>query len=499
MTRLRIASVRDERGSALPMVLVFIVVIGALVAALLSQASTNFRTARVADEHQRKVYAANNALEVAIQKLRADPTLCSGQGTTGEVDDTFEVNDRTVHISCTGLDGGSTGAGGWAIYTTGTGTTLTIRCDPVFFGLIPCQSSPKRIVGSVYSNGGWNVNQEVTIQDGFVQQGPAAACNQPTTLRFSPYVQDRSPSRYRCGAAPLPAPPWSLAELTGGVKPPPAPAPTNHLGCRVWSPGTYTSMDLGSGWFTSEHYLRSGVYVLDGATLSIPIGTRLVGGRPNNGSTAQVGLSGDCLAAQNADTQNGVVIILVGNARIDTLLGSFELNPYRPPGGDPSRPPISIYQVSAEEAAAWGSSTSAPTNALEVDDFSFFNLSISEALNAKLSLHGAVYTPRSGVSVGVYPTVPYPIGGGVVARSFRLELGPFSGGTGGASEFGVSGGLPSQNRTVDVTVTVLPSAPGAEKPILGHARLVISNDRDRSVSVESWRIDEDTSVDTPVP
>jgi hypothetical protein len=50
-----------------------------------------------------------------------------------------------------------------------------------------------------------------------------------------------------------------------------------------------------------------------------------------------------------------------------------------------------------------------------------------------------------------------------------------------------------------VDVFVQPTTPGSEKPILGHAELVISNDPNRSVSVASWRIDEDTNVSTPVP
>ena len=90
----------------------------------------------------------------------------------------------------------------------------------------------------------------------------------------------------------------------------------------------------------------------------------------------------------------------------------------------------------------------------------------------------------------------YPVAGGIVARSFSMQVGSFTGST---SEFGVAAGSNAQQRTVRINIGVLAKSGLDEKPILGTADVVISNDPAHSISITSWRINEDTNLSTPTP
>ena len=304
---LKRGKVRARRGAddgmALPLVIVFIVVIGALVAALVVQAQTNFKTTTVTRNHQEKIYAANSALDFATQMIRRDPTLCSnsaGADASETLSGIPQFGGRDVHVTCEGTSGSSAGSGGWAVFVTGAGGGgVNASCQAFWF--FSCSAAPKRIVGPVYNGGGWNLNDFLTVQDGFVVQGTTGSCPaQPPLLRVNP----TGLNQFRC-AAPLPTPPapWSLTELAGSL-PAAAPAPTNpSSSCRVFSPGRHTSMSLLTN---GQNYLRSGVYLLDNVNLTVGSGTTLVAGRANGADNTNVALGGSCASAQATDTANGV-------------------------------------------------------------------------------------------------------------------------------------------------------------------------------------------------
>jgi hypothetical protein len=188
------------------------------------------------------------------------------------------------------------------------------------------------------------------------------------------------------------------------------------------------------------------------------------------------------------------VFLLAGNASITGIFGNVEIYSYRPNFTAPLRAPLSIYQLSSAEVTGWGltNANSPAANAFAIGDFAgFSNLS-----GVQVAVHGGIYAPRSAVDIWMTSQMSYPVMGGVVVRSFALHVGLFSG---TPSDVGLRAGNANQRRTVRIDVGVQAKTGVTEKPILGSAVVDISNDPAHSISITSWRINEDTTLSTPTP
>jgi Tfp pilus assembly protein PilX len=95
---------RDERGAALALAIVFLVVIGALTGALLSSLASSLHNRVTLDQVRDREYAADGAIQDAIAQIRAIPASSTyagpGQSPCGPF--THTLNSVTIHVDCIG-------------------------------------------------------------------------------------------------------------------------------------------------------------------------------------------------------------------------------------------------------------------------------------------------------------------------------------------------------------------------------------------------------------
>jgi hypothetical protein len=99
---------RDERGAALALAIVFMLVIGGVSAALMSMISSGLHGRVVLDKARDREYAADGAIQTAIAQIRAvHPTAgYQGPGLTAcpPIPD-HTLNQVKIHIDCTPAPG----------------------------------------------------------------------------------------------------------------------------------------------------------------------------------------------------------------------------------------------------------------------------------------------------------------------------------------------------------------------------------------------------------
>ena len=465
---------RRDDGMALPLVLFLVVVVGFVVAALLTQARSNLRATVVTNNQQDKVYAANAGLDWAIQRLRTDTTLCPTTGTAQTLSGAPAFNGRTLVVRCSTTSGSAQGSGGYAVFTTATsGTTFSTQ---------GAANADKRVGGSISNGGGWDLQANLYVRSGSVQQYSASGCpaqdNRLTILGIGTYgcVSPRT----------TPSPVRSLAALQP-TTPSVAVAPQDFGSCRVFTPGRYNNasrpVTLNQG---GQNYLRAGVYVLDNTSLTLSSNnTIVVGGAPNNGDTDDLGLRSQLTSCPVAQTNeaNGVVILLVGNAQVNVDRGSLELFSYYPSGFD-SQAAQAIYQLTAAEASGWGlSGGSVPATGLLT----------GSANNASLVIHGNAHMVRSGVDISATNNAVATIQGGLVASTLSLQASASI----DPDKFVVSTRAGPGRRRISVTVCAEPV--NGDKRLIGTAIVDIANDSAKTTAVSSWRVNEDTNSQTTCP
>ena len=258
---------RDE-GAILPLVLVFSVVLASVVVALAVYASTTLRLGQAAERSSDRLASANGAMDSALEDLErgVGPCLLFGQDYTV----TDAVNGMASEVDCTWVGGRFNVGDLFAVVMTGAGAGRTGELLTI-------------------TNGGNSANAEKVFE------GPVymAATPSPTTMDFRATLAiknaDLSYSAADCGSA-VPTPPseltitpvgygtqcyeepWDHPDMFGRFFPPEAgvtntvafpvqsstPPAADLLGCRVWSPGTYTSPPQLDN--QSYNYFKSGDY-----------------------------------------------------------------------------------------------------------------------------------------------------------------------------------------------------------------------------------------------
>ena len=261
-----------DRGSVLPLVLVFSVALALVVGALATYATSTLKLGQAAERASDRLASANGAMDSALEDLErgVGPCLLFGQDYT--ITDT--VNDLTSEVECTWVGGRFNVGDLFAVVMTGAGAG---RGGPLLN----------------VTNGGSSANAEKIFE------GPVYIADTPRADGTDPSMQmsatlsvknaDLSYSTSDCGSATPSMPsllsiipvgygtqcyqePWSDPEMFGSFTPPepginatnfpnqPATNPpvTDSSGCRIWSPGTYTSPPSLDN--QSYNYFRSGDY-----------------------------------------------------------------------------------------------------------------------------------------------------------------------------------------------------------------------------------------------
>ena len=312
---------RDE-GAILPMVLVCSIILSLLVGSIATYVATGLRYGSVVEQRADRLAAADGGMRYAVERLKLGASrICATAG--GDRIDPPDTNGATVEVTCQQVGNGFDDINGWALILTGEGTPSTES-------LISTQSGTsvaKLVGGPVYMNrldfGGSLAPIEFRYSQLLHTGADANSDNVCDSISSVPgHVSFDSTS---LGVACTPRP-WSrdadprgmFSEPNIGVLPTNLdPAPTFVGGCKVFSPGHYTTAPA----LGSYNYFLSGNYIFDGFVLDVKSSKVTAGhaaGDGTDGATQRIPNT-TCNAARDADpgigvTTAGVTFYMQNNA-----------------------------------------------------------------------------------------------------------------------------------------------------------------------------------------
>ncbi len=128
--------IRDEKGQALVMVLILLLVGGLITGPLLSYMGTGFSTGEVYEKRTVELYAADAGVEDAIWKIQqGEVALCPGDPT---YDYTIsDVNGKSVDVTITSFDGSGNLTLTYRVVATATGDGSGTEIEAYIFGINP--------------------------------------------------------------------------------------------------------------------------------------------------------------------------------------------------------------------------------------------------------------------------------------------------------------------------------------------------------------------------
>ena len=361
-----------EDGSVLVMALAFLSLFGLAIAALLGFADTSFRTTIAVRERSAGLYAADGAVEAAINAWR-EPS--SGVGSSAGACGSFSppvVNDVATRVECTAY-APEVVAGGTAVSSANKPRTalLTTSTNAGEDGLLQGSNSGLHIKGHVYSN---STVRNTASSAQLLVDGPLTAeggCS--GNIESTPDPQ--------CDAAPS-----SLGDDPGydpavTTVPPYRTLPSCTAGPVVsFLPGYYddavglTSMMSGSGpcagkvfWFRPNPSGGVGVYYFDfhGTSRVWTVDDSnavLIGGTPKGWSPSDpspsVPVPGGCYSPLDV-AKDGVQFMFGNDSRLAVRAGKVEVC------AQPSATtvPVALYGIKSGAEATTGPVTSKATAA----------------------------------------------------------------------------------------------------------------------------------------
>ncbi|HVF74900.1 MAG TPA: hypothetical protein VM938_07610 [Acidimicrobiales bacterium] len=365
---------RDEEGSSLILALIFLSVMSIVVASTLGLADVDFRHTVAVRDDRKLVYAADAALDAAINSYWSTGTCATPE--RGVVQ---EVNDVTPAVSC------ETSGGGTAV-TPLNQPALAVSAQAVApeVGINIVGGAVASVRGGVYSNTGINTTSGANLYaaspDRIVTRlgctgggtvGPAA-CETVT----GPYVPGNDPGYPTAVAS---APPFASVPSCPATEP------------VTFAPGTYTDRLALEAFMATcarrtYHFPAAGgigspgVYYFDftdDGAWTIPQGYTVVGGTFPSGVTGATVGAVETLPGGRCDQDaEGVQWLFGGGSRV-VVKGALELCA---PHSDPtsSTPRVAVYGVRTTD-----SPPAAPTPQ-------------TLAVNATTAAAGSPFTPSSG-------------------------------------------------------------------------------------------------------
>lgn len=327
-----------DHGTILPLVLVFVVVLGLVLASTARYTATNLRYSAVVEERASASASAEAALRHAIQRVGANAVAtCDGGPVTiaptyDPVADPILADADTIDITCTRLDTGQATLSDWAAVITADGiggaNDLEINApatiEQAATGRIFMQSlrqSDLRINyddvvfnGNLFYDGSGDdcatidrYNESSSSWDDDIVMGSGSFVCWPQTWD---QVVDEPPT------ANLPA------HVPGN------PAWTMVGSCRVFEPGWYHELELNVG---GDNYFRSGAYVFedvlidtsyDPVTMTTAWGTTILAGYGDDTTfDTRLATGTSCEAAQALDALDGPAPLNTGTNGVTWYLG----------------------------------------------------------------------------------------------------------------------------------------------------------------------------------
>lgn len=384
----------DDAGSILPLVIVGTFVIAMVVVAVTTYATADLRYAQVVEDRADRLAAADGGLRYGVEKLRNFQTLCStAAGTGGGVTTVFppDINGASTKVTCQRVGSGISDVQGWGVVITGSGVppgqkyfttkgagqsdNIKTFSGPVFI------ADPTRL----------DLQSLMTIKDGDLWYS-ASNCATPTyipevasnTLRFEPdFFRGPICTEKTWNGGLFTAP-------TGGT-PPTSPLNPNYVSttaCRVFSPGKYTTLPLGS-----NNYFKAGEYYFENVAIVVQ-GQSIIAGFPGGAGDSPKLDNAACAAEQLLDKQTvaagggqgGATFYMGGSSRIEVRNNAgFEI--FRRKINETY---LSVFALGSSGSGYTASSVGWNTWMLETKSGS----------NNDVAIHGLFWAPQAGTSLG---------------------------------------------------------------------------------------------------
>lgn len=451
-----------DRGTALPLVMVITIVLGALVVSISAYATTNLRYGHVTADRSDRLSAADAGMRYAIDQLKLRNAACIIDTTLTELPAAdVDFNEATATVRCQRIAGAVEAIQAWAAVITGEGTPTG--------HLISTQggnSQPKILGGPVYmsrvNSTAFDLGPVLEIENGSLYYYDGGACTSPvlksapnppipgqtilpSALRFTPDlifgpICTRRPWT-ELFPSPAVAPALSAAEFPTRRGDLPIGAPSLPPGieggyellgsgnntCHVFHPGRYVTPPDSS---STGSYFRTGDYLFDlpdsNAVVEIRQGTATAG-RPNpvttKPATNEIPPNAHCATAQSNDpappNQFGATFYLAGSSRIQVLnQGSLEIH-----ARQQERSFVSIHAL-CDPAQGWCTEAGpAPPSTLRSPASTDRNIVLtSSGNNRELVAHGMIYAPLAQMEFGnVTNTAVQKLYGGLVIARLILQ------------------------------------------------------------------------------
>jgi hypothetical protein len=465
----RRAGATNDDGAILVMVLLFVLVVGLITGAVVTQVTASVGNTVVLRGKVSKVYGADAGIDYALNMMRTDSTLCPETGDT-QLIATRTFNGRQVDIRCNTLSGSANGAFGYAVVTT----------DPNAGGLDTSGGGDQTVKGPVYASSMPN-SIKLTVRNGNVRRSQAdcTTATKPGNLVLIP----SPPYQYTCTSASYPDPKPNLPATVPGL----APLPKITGSCTTFFPGMYVAaLPL-----NQKNYFVSGVYLFSNIVIDVGGGTEIIGGRQGATEpkiTSAIPCSNDSAAAVTP-TGTGVEWILGGTSRmhVDNQPGTtVEL--FRRAGGVVA---TEGTQGISFRSVRLGSGLTVPAVWLpHVSTLTATSLILDEdsGNNPAFSVHGLTYVPNAKLNLNnVSNGSQAVVRGGIVAARIMLQSSASGGGLGISIETG------EDPREVVLTATAK-GVNSTDKDITATAVVNISNDDPRQATVTSWRTDQEKQI-----
>lgn len=392
MTRFKIRRRRRrhaDEGSILPLVMVGTFVISTVVMAVATYVTADLRYAMVVEERADRLAAADGGLRFGIEKLRNYQTLCTTRaGGSGGVTTVFPpvINGATIAVTCQRVGDMISDVQGWGVVVTGEG----VPPGQDYFTTSGAGGSDnvKTFSGPVYIEDPTSIGLQSNfkIKDGDLWYNKSN-CDTPLVIPevdsgqmiFEPDFF-RGPMCTQLDWNGLFTPP------TGGSPPvsPLNPAFTDTSACRVFSPGKYTSLSLGS-----SNYFMSGAYYFENVDIVLQ-NQDLIAGFPGGQGDAPKLVNTNCAAEQAHDRSlgggGGATFYLGGSSRIEVRNGAG-LEIFRRRVNETA---LAVYAVEASGGGALASTL----------DWNDMILETKSGSNNDVAIHGLVWVPKAMISLG---------------------------------------------------------------------------------------------------
>lgn len=177
------AAKRDDTGGVLILALVFIIAVGLIVGALANLTMNDLNNTTVFNSVRAQQYAANSAVEVAVQSMRYAPLVAAGQTLNavppsycwgnGPTSTLTNVNGVSISVWCSTIQD---------LASADTRTVTFYACDPSV-SASACESAPKLQAVVIYDDYFAGSSNAPLTESCDLQPPPLRACGAGMTIQ----------------------------------------------------------------------------------------------------------------------------------------------------------------------------------------------------------------------------------------------------------------------------------------------------------------------------